>query len=217
MSEALAHCARCGFQPASSFTKNKRRKNGLDQYCKECKRLSRQTEKLNPEKRIERQRRYYRRLASSPDKAEQLKRVRVRTRTYQDVRQASSVEYRERAKERARCSYHKASCEHHRALDRRWRAENPEADYRNGRASHLRRTYGISLEEYEAMAESQGFVCAICHKPNHSKKGQLHVDHSHSTGAIRGLLCFGCNNGLGAFKDNPELLLAAINYLQRYF
>lgn len=61
------------------------------------------------------------------------------------------------------------------------------------------------------MMHEQGGVCAIC-------KGSLDkpcVDHSHETGAIRGILCIPCNTGLGAFKDNTESLANAIEYLEQ--
>ena len=57
------------------------------------------------------------------------------------------------------------------------------------RKSHLKRKYGLTLEEYDAMLEAQGGVCAICGEPRPEER-TLHVDHDHETGAIRGLLCF---------------------------
>ena len=78
------------------------------------------------------------------------------------------------------------------------------------RATNLRR-YGLTIEQYDQMLFEQSYVCAICHKPC-SKA--LAVDHDHKTGAVRGLLCMNCNHGLGKFKDDPNLLMAAIKYLQ---
>ncbi len=86
---------------------------------------------------------------------------------------------------------------------------------RRERASHLKRKFGITLEQYEEMFKSQGGVCAICGRPP-SEKYSLHVDHDHFTGKIRGLVCFPCNEGLGLFQDDPYLLEAAIAYLERY-
>jgi len=78
----------------------------------------------------------------------------------------------------------------------------------------LKRKYGISLADYdERVAEVKG-VCEICGGTDFGKYGRLCVDHDHETGAIRGLLCQHCNTVLGAAKDNPEILMKAILYLE---
>ena len=83
--------------------------------------------------------------------------------------------------------------------------------------------YGITLEDYDRMYESQNGVCAICLKPETTKdrwrRGgikRLAVDHDHETGAVRGLLCDRCNKALGCFRDDPELVRAALDYLISY-
>lgn len=77
------------------------------------------------------------------------------------------------------------------------------------RDAYYRRTYGISAEEFDALLEKQGGVCAICVGPD-----PKHLDHDHETGAIRGILCVNCNQGLGKFFDDPELLERAAAYLR---
>lgn len=77
--------------------------------------------------------------------------------------------------------------------------------------SHLRARYGISTEIYEEMFKSQDGKCSICH----NYFPELNVDHCHSTGEVRGLLCHNCNIGLGWFKDDIEALRSAIKYLVR--
>lgn len=74
----------------------------------------------------------------------------------------------------------------------------------------LRATYGISLADKRNMELDQRGACKICKslKP-------LVVDHDHSTGTIRGLLCDNCNKGLGMFVDNQELLRRAAIYLNQ--
>ena len=59
------------------------------------------------------------------------------------------------------------------------------------------------------MLAEQGGVCAIC-----KVAPAAHVDHDHATGAVRALLCFNCNGGLGQFKDDPDLLRAAADYVR---
>jgi hypothetical protein len=79
------------------------------------------------------------------------------------------------------------------------------------RTYHLRRRYGITARDADAMLEEQGGSCAICRI-----EPAAHVDHDHATGAVRALLCFGCNGGLGQFKDDPEVLRAAACYVERH-
>lgn len=75
------------------------------------------------------------------------------------------------------------------------------------------REYGISLADYEEMEKSQDFKCAICGRPRSNIR--LNIDHCHSTGKVRGLLCPFCNQGLGYFKDNIDSLLKAAEYLKK--
>lgn len=76
------------------------------------------------------------------------------------------------------------------------------------------RQYGITLEQYDLMVMQQGGCCRICgtDDPGSSRK-RFSVDHNHDTGEVRGLLCGSCNAALGLFKDNPDILQSAFNYL----
>lgn len=87
---------------------------------------------------------------------------------------------------------------------------NPK-EQRAARARHLRRFFKLSLTEFEALSEKQNGRCAIC---GVVPSEVLRVDHSHEEGHIRGLLCDRCNVGLGAFKDNPSILMQAVKYLE---
>lgn len=77
------------------------------------------------------------------------------------------------------------------------------------RTYHLKRRYGISAADADVMLEEQGGLCAIC-----KAAPAVHVDHDHATGAVRALLCFNCNGGLGQFKDDPAVLRAAADYVR---
>lgn len=77
----------------------------------------------------------------------------------------------------------------------------------------LKNEYGLTVEQYEAMARKQKGVCKICEKP---ASDRLHVDHNHLTNEVRGLLCGNCNRGLGLFKENPEIINSAISYLKEF-
>lgn len=73
--------------------------------------------------------------------------------------------------------------------------------------------YGLSLSAYLCLCRDQNSACAICKQPNTNKK-RLAVDHCHTTGKVRGLLCTPCNLALGSMRDNPVLLRKAADYLE---
>jgi Recombination endonuclease VII len=75
--------------------------------------------------------------------------------------------------------------------------------------------YGITVEEKREMYYQQNGKCEICKKEILTSR-DCNLDHDHETNQIRGLLCGDCNRGLGAFKDNVEILLNTIKYLQKY-
>ena len=72
--------------------------------------------------------------------------------------------------------------------------------------------FGITLDDLEEMDRQQGGRCKICGGVDDFQR--LSIDHDHSTGKVRGLLCTKCNSGLGQFRDDPELLEAAAQYLR---
>ena len=100
--------------------------------------------------------------------------------------------------------------ERQRQNTRDWLAKHPEQKVRNSWRGHLRRTYGITIEEYEAVVAAQGGVCSICGRP--PKKVRLSLDHDHKTGRMRGLLCVPCNRALGFVENHWE---GIHEYLQR--
>jgi hypothetical protein len=102
----------------------------------------------------------------------------------------------------------------------RWRVKNPDYVSPNynknkemARNRHYLKRYGISLEHYNTLLQNQNNECKICKTKNGTHNKRLAVDHCHKTGGIRGLLCLNCNQGLGKFKDNIELLDVAREYL----
>lgn len=140
----------------------------------------------------------------------------------------------------AKHKYRRSRCNTCRAVyHRRWSKRNPQtivayrrryrenrkkqdlASYRRDkRQFHLMKTFGITIEQYDAMLLVQNGVCAICGNPETMRhKGRillLAIDHDHETGKIRGLLCCQCNHGLGSFRDNPKRLEKAAAYLRVY-
>jgi len=97
--------------------------------------------------------------------------------------------------------------------------KSPEQKKRRARQALLRRQFGMTPDDYNALLFSQHGCCAICQRPErcNAAKGTtpklLAVDHDHTTGAIRGLLCHACNLSLGGFEDRLDLLEAAYTYL----
>ena len=84
------------------------------------------------------------------------------------------------------------------------------------RNANLLRVYGITLAQYNHMLEAQGGKCAICRRPpGQDGKGRrnLSVDHDHTTGQVRGLLCFHCNIVLGHVGESKETLLRFVMYV----
>jgi len=80
------------------------------------------------------------------------------------------------------------------------------------RRNHLRKSYGLTLEEFDERLAAQGGVCKLCGKQN--KKKRLQVDHHHGSGKIRGLLCWRCNYGLHWFSEDPVMFSAVAQYLR---
>lgn len=82
--------------------------------------------------------------------------------------------------------------------------------------AHYRKRYGLSLAEVRQMREERGNRCDICREPPTGGKGaRLHVDHCHTEGHVRGLLCGNCNTMIGLAREDPAILLAAIEYLKK--
>ena len=110
-------------------------------------------------------------------------------------------------------------------VNRKWKLNNkdkvrgyarkkPPRDPMYSREWHLKTSYGISHKDYTDLLEGQNGGCAICGtKTPSSNRKVFYVDHDHSSGMIRGLLCLSCNRGIGCFKDNPDSLISAGEYL----
>lgn len=111
--------------------------------------------------------------------------------------------------EKTRRDYHKKKMKRLRA--------NPEyriKEAANKRDYRLQYWYGITEEEYYVLLEKQNYCCKICSVNYKDTARTLAVDHNHETNEVRGLLCDACNRALGMFKDSPELLYKALQYLK---
>lgn len=105
----------------------------------------------------------------------------------------------------------KKSREKRKAEGHRYKGTPYNAD--TNRFAQLKHYYNLTREEYDRLVIKQSYLCAICESEPRGNT-RLHVDHDHKTNQVRGLLCDDCNNGLGRFEDDIELLRKAIEYLQ---
>ena len=185
-------CLECNItKDETEFGKNLQSKDGRRSTCKLCKRQS---------DRI--------RYASNPEKERERSRIKYAThlQEYREKRRARYAIHRESVLRKNRAYY----ASNFKTINKRRNSNHEEA-------SIIRREkiYGLKDREYKSMLEKQKGRCAICRtdKPGGAGK-KLHVDHNHRIGQVRGLLCQKCNNGLGLFNDDPEILERAINYLR---
>lgn len=86
-------------------------------------------------------------------------------------------------------------------------------DYERARNKNLYYLYGIELEEFNEILETQGGVCKLC-EAEPTPDRVFYVDHCHDSLKIRGIVCFDCNTGLARFKDSVEIMKRAIAYLE---
>ena len=148
------------------------------------------------------------------------------------IRKACSPEcHRERRRRQSAASRAKRRAENpnylaeQAAAQKAWRQANPDAAATIARRRHLMGTYKITPEQYDALLLAQNGLCAICGTSEGDASGRgLHVDHDHtccpgdrSCGqCIRGLICKGCNTGMGCMNDDPARLEAAAAYIRRH-
>lgn len=115
-----------------------------------------------------------------------------------------------RKRERER-RYYERNAEKERAGRREYARKNRERE----REGHLLRRFGITLNEKQAIITAQGGVCGIC-GGGFNQNIRACVDHDHTTGVVRGVLCTLCNTMIGSARENESILLRAIDYLRRH-
>ena len=147
--------------------------------------------------------------------------------TCKECHRARKKIYRETNKEKLalkKSISYQANKEYYQKKHKQWRLDNPEKikaynkkKYHKNKAAmrekKLQEAYKISLIEYNELFILQNGRCGICNKHQRELKKRLHVDHNHTTGQIRGLLCNKCNLGLGTMGDSVESIKKALIYL----
>jgi len=123
-------------------------------------------------------------------------------------RAANPMKYREYNKK-----YREANLDRYKGLIRAWAKANPDKI----KTYHLRKTYGITLDDKTAILAAQGGCCGICgiDKPGSKRGWQVDADHSIKPAKVRGILCVRCNTSLGQFDHDPELLIRAAAWLSK--
>jgi hypothetical protein len=125
----------------------------------------------------------------------------------------------EAARKRAREAYlrnHDENKKSSRERLKKARESNPDSF----KEHKLKSTYGISMDEFFVLIDSQGHRCLICARQISGKVNpkelKAFVDHNHKTGAVRGVLCLYCNSVIGYCREDKLVLLAAIDYLKKF-
>jgi len=192
---ATKFCRDCGtYRPISAFSKNKRSRDGLSFYCREH--LAERSARSRDARRVEpRKHRFAPAGLEIPDGHKWCP----------DCGAVKPLEQFPRtvASRTGRATYC-LPCHNSRGKASRDKAGG-------SRSYHLTRRYGMTAAEADFLLEEQDGVCAIC-----GVAAATHVDHDHETGVVRELLCFNCNGGLGQFKDDPDVLRAAAQYVERH-
>lgn len=140
--------------------------------------------------------------------------IQVRVAEITERRQTREREYQRNWMRNSRA----ANPEKHREYSREYAADENNKQRKLALQKHSRhkRQYGLTLEQRNAMLLAQDNVCAGCSSPEAGGRHGWHMDHCHTTGKVRGLLCNGCNLALGHVKDNPHRLRELAAYVERH-
>jgi hypothetical protein len=186
------------------------------QYNAACYEKNKETQRqyyaANRETFREKNRQYY---AANSEKSKEYGRryFAVNREKIREYNRQYQVVNREEINNKRRLDY-AANREAIREIDRKWRSANREKLIKRERQRTLKRYYGLTVDQWDTLFESQGRRCAIC-RSSEPKDRNWHTDHDHSTGKVRGILCRNCNHILGLCCDNPKTLSKAAKYLIR--
>lgn len=133
-------------------------------------------------------------------------------RSKEQIKEYNKVYEKTRRKKRDRSEYIKT----YDILTREKRSLKRKSRIHEAKNYHLKKKYGMTLDEYNLLFLKQEGKCAICEKHQSTIKNSLCVDHNHITGEIRGLICQPCNLIVGLCNERIEVLLNTIEYINSY-
>jgi hypothetical protein len=201
----MKKCSICKkLRKSSSFHKSTQNKDGLDYWCKFCKKIRNKNYNSNNKEKIsKRAKKYY--LAHREETLKQCKKY--------------ALEHKEQIKQRQH-KWYKRNKRHHREWSKQYYLNNKRRLLKLSRKQRLK-TFNLSINDYNTLMREQNYVCAICKqketlkKTNGNSARRLSIDHNHKSKKVRGLLCNRCNVILGKIDDNIILLKSMIKYLQK--
>lgn len=195
-------CNDCGEEkPETEFYRDASRNDGLNWRCKPCHKVHLAKLNMQPPRNP---------APEGMKRCQGCKETKPLDEFYGDKNQ-----YDGKARQCKQCAY---------TRHRQWSDRNPSYTAKKHREKYRedpkryadywrKKKYGLPRGEYARMLEAQGGVCAICRRPAAGEPRAFAVDHCHDTNQIRGLLCNGCNTGIGGLQHDVEILKSAIRYL----
>lgn len=119
------------------------------------------------------------------------------------------------SKRKSRTSKGWMACAECRNKRQRQRYASDEGSRIKSALRHIKNTYGLTASEFLAMMRRQRNLCGSC-GDDMGKGRNRHIDHCHTTGRVRELLCNRCNSALGLLKEDPARMRALLTYLERH-
>jgi len=196
------------------FYKDKSRNDGLNNKCKCCSDNQRQLYEHKPKKANIFDNNYYEsikdkiKICSYCNQQKPMKEFSKDKYNTDGVKTACSECCKQQTK-----NWQLNNIEHRRVYKQKYNSTHKKQRHVSMRIAALRRNYGLSKEQYDLMILKQNNECPICHNKFDEITHKPCVDHDHTTGKTRKILCQQCNFGLGRFYDNTTFLSNAINYL----
>lgn len=214
--EQIKICSKCKRElKLDMFQNHKKNKDGKSYMCKFCISMHKREYRLNNPEIIEKER-----IRSRQWRKKNKEYKRKKDKEYQEKNRdrilAQKREYGKEYRKRPEAIiYMNKYCEDNKDGLKKQKKKYRQAHKKEAQNASLLWNYNLTLEEYNKMLEEQKGVCYICGGVNKNGKN-LFVDHNHSNGHIRRLLCMKCNIVLGIFEENIQLIENAISYLEKY-
>lgn len=195
----LKKCNKCDeLKPLTEFHKHKKSPDGVRYHCKKCGNLI----------VAEYQKKYSKKYLLTLKKWRSKNKDRLKKQAQSPERKKYLKKWRQNPEVKKKAA----------AYQRKQRSKNKEQHALIQRKSALKSLYGVTLEWYDEKLREQGMCCAICgaDTPRRKNTKNFSVDHDHSTGITRGLLCTKCNALIGYANESPDILTSAIEYIKKY-